>query len=80
MFYSDECGNWNTKIHVLGVKVTYLKGFILSGGEENDAPEGYLLLETVGKQKSTVPVLIDRAYADFKCGFQDMFFRMEPVL
>jgi transposase len=54
---------------VLGVKDTRLKGFILSGGEENDAPAGRLLLETVGKQESGVPVLMDRAYADFKTRF-----------
>jgi len=41
----------------------------LSGGEENDAPAGRLLLETVGKQESSVPVLMDRAYADFKTRF-----------
>jgi len=62
-------GGWNTKIHVLGVKDTLLKGFILSGGEENDAPSGRLLLETVGKQENSVPVLMDRAYANFKTRF-----------
>jgi len=36
---------------VLSVKDTHIKGFILSGGEENDAPAGRLLLETVGKKK-----------------------------
>jgi transposase len=41
----------------------------LSGGEENDAPAGRLLLETVGKQESSVPLLMDRAYADFKTRF-----------
>jgi len=54
---------------VLGVKDTHIKGFILSGGEENDAPAGRLLLETVGKQESTVPLLMDKAYADFKTRF-----------
>jgi len=54
---------------VLGVKDTHIKDFILSGGEEHDAPAGRLLLETVGKQECTVPVLMDRAYADFKTRF-----------
>jgi transposase len=54
---------------VLSVKDTLLKGFILSGGEEHDAPAGRLLLETVGKQGNSVPVLMDRAYADFKTRF-----------
>ena len=54
---------------MLGVKDTHLKGFILSGLEENDALAGRLLLETVGKQESSVPVLMDRAYADFMTRF-----------
>jgi len=62
-------GGWNTKIHVLSVKDTLLKGFILSGGEEHDAPAGRLLLETFGRRESGVPVLTDRAYADFKTRF-----------
>jgi hypothetical protein len=60
---------WNTKIHALTVKDTYLKGFILSGGEEPDAPNGRLLLETVGKQENTLHVLMDKAYSDFKTRF-----------
>jgi transposase len=62
-------GGWNTKIHALTAGDTHLKGFILSGGEAHDAPEGRLLLETVGKQETTVPLLMDRAYADFKTRF-----------
>ena len=54
---------------MLSVKDTHLKSFSLSGGEENDAPAGRLLLETVGKQESCLPVLMDRAYADFKTRF-----------
>ena len=56
-------------MHALGVKDMHLKGFILSGGEEHNAPVGRLLLETIGKQGSSVPVLMDRAYADFKTRF-----------
>ena len=54
---------------MLGVKDMFLKGFILSGGEEQDEPAGRLLLETVGKQASSVALLMDRAYADFKTRF-----------
>jgi transposase len=41
----------------------------LSGGEAHDAPLGRLLLETVGKQETTFPLLMDRAYSDFKTRF-----------
>jgi transposase len=62
-------GGWNTKIHALTVRDTHLKCFILSGGEEHDAPVGRLVLETVGKQETSVPLLMDRAYSDFKTRF-----------
>jgi len=48
---------------------TLFKGFILSGGEEHDAPAGRLLLETLVKQETVVPLLMDRAYADIKTRF-----------
>ncbi len=43
--------------------------FLLSAGQEHDAPQGRLLLETVGTQKykqnfNSVPLLMDRAYED----------------
>ena len=43
--------------------------FILSAGQAHDAPQGRLLLETVGTQKfqhnfKSVPLLMDRAYED----------------
>jgi transposase len=38
--------------------------FILSAGQLHDAPQGRLLMETVGKQKSSIPVIMDRAYED----------------
>jgi len=38
--------------------------FILSPGQDHDAPQGRLLMETVGKQKSRIPLLMDRAYED----------------
>jgi transposase len=43
--------------------------FILSAGQDHDAPHGRLLLETIGTQKyqhnfKAVPLLMDRAYED----------------
>jgi len=62
------------------VRDTHLKSFILSGGEEHDAPAGRLLLETVGKQEITVPLLMDRAYADFKTRFTAWSLRFKAVV
>ena len=38
--------------------------FILSAGQAHDAPQGRILMETVGKQKAVIPLLMDRAYED----------------
>jgi transposase len=73
-------GGWNTKIHALTVKDILLKGFILTGGEEHDAPAGRLLLETVGKQEKTLPVLMDKAYADFTTRFTAWDLRFQAVV
>jgi len=62
-------GGWNTKIHAVTAGNTLLKGFILSGGEDHDAPAGRLLLETIGKQETVVPLMMDLTYADIKTRF-----------
>jgi len=38
--------------------------FILSAGQLHDAPQGRVLMDTVGKQKTIIPLLMDRAYED----------------
>jgi len=38
--------------------------FILSTGQDHDAPQGRNLMETVGKQKTVKPLVMDRAYED----------------
>jgi hypothetical protein len=38
--------------------------FILSAGQLHDAPQGRILMETVGKQETLTPLLMDRAYED----------------
>jgi transposase len=73
-------GGWNTKIHALTVKDTHLKCFILSGGEENDAPAGRLVLDTAGKQETSVPVLMDRAYSDLKTRFTAWLLNFKAVV
>ena len=39
-------------------------GFILSGGQCHDAPQGRLLMETVGPLGEAAPLVMDRAYED----------------
>jgi len=38
--------------------------FILSGGQCHDAPQGRLLMETVGPLEGAPPLVMDRAYED----------------
>ena len=38
--------------------------FILSAGQKHDAPQGRILMETVGRQKTIIPLIMDKAYED----------------
>ena len=38
--------------------------FILSAGQLHDAPQGRILMETVGKQEIITSLFMDRAYED----------------
>ena len=38
--------------------------FILSAGQCHDAPQGRILMDTVGRQKTAIPLVMDRAYED----------------
>jgi len=38
--------------------------FILSSGNCHDAPQGRILMDTVGKQKEPKPLVMDRAFED----------------
>jgi transposase len=59
--------------------------FVLSGGNSHDAPQGRLLLETIGTQKfkrnyKPLPLLMDRAYEDDQTRYiaQQLYF--DPVV
>jgi transposase len=38
--------------------------FTLSQGQEHDAPQGRILMETMGRQKTIIPLVMDKAYED----------------
>ena len=54
--------------------------FILSPGQAHDAPQGRLLLETVGKQKQVTPLLMDRAFEDDLTRFTAQMLNFMPVV
>jgi len=55
-------------------------GFTLSEGQLHDAPQGRILLETVGKQKITTPLLMDRAYEDDQTRYIAQMLKFDPVV
>jgi transposase len=73
-------GRWNTKVHAVVAGSTHLKAFSLSGGEEQDAPAGRLLLEIIGKLAISVHLLMDRAYSDWKTRWTAWSLRFNPVV
>jgi transposase len=54
--------------------------FILSPGQLHDAPQGQILMETTGKQKNVVPLLMDRAYEDGYTRYIAQMLKFEPVV
>ena len=54
--------------------------FILSAGQLHDAPQGRLLMETVGKQKTKIPILMDRAYGDDITHYIAQTLNFDPVV
>ena len=54
--------------------------FILSVGQHHDAPYGRILMETVGKQKSWTPLLMDRAYEDDQTRLTAQLLGFNPIV
>jgi len=73
-------GGLTTKIHMLAADARTAVGFTLSAGQLHDAPQGRLLLETVGKQKITVPLLMDRAYEDDQTRYIAQMLKFDPIV
>jgi len=54
--------------------------FTLSAGQLHDAPQGRLLMETVGKQKIVIPLLMDSAYEDDLTRYIAQMLNFNPVV
>ena len=59
--------------------------FMLSSGQLHDAPQGRLLLETIGTQKyqhnfRSIPLLMDRAYEDDVTRYTAQQLYYEPIV
>jgi len=54
--------------------------FILSEGQLHDAPQGRLLMDTVGKLKEYTPLVMDRAYEDDYTRYIALTLNFKPVV
>jgi len=54
--------------------------FILSEGQLHDAPYGRILMETVGKQETTIPLLMDKAYEDDSTRLTAQMLKFDPIV
>ena len=73
-------GGLTTKIHLMSALANKCIDFILSEGQVHDAPQGRLLMETVGKQKNVLPLLMDRAYEDDFTRYIAQSLKFEPIV
>ena len=53
---------------------------ILSGGNRHDAPQGRILMEVVGKLKSIVPLIMDKAYEDDLTRYIAQTLNFKPIV
>ncbi len=51
-------------MHLMSVGAKKAIELILRAGQVHDAPQGRLLMETVGKQNNTTLLIMDKAYED----------------
>lgn len=54
--------------------------FVLSAGQLHDAPQGRILMETTGKQKTLTPLLMDKAYEDDYTQYIASMLKFDPVV
>ena len=75
-----SCDGWNTKIHAVTASDRQIVCFLLSGWNVTDAQTGQLLLETLGKQETTISLLMDRAYEDDATRLTAWGLKFNPVV
>ena len=69
-----------TKIHMLASSERTAVDFMLSEGQLHDAPQGRILLEAAGKQKTVTPLIMDRAYEDDYTRYIAQMLKFAPVV
>ena len=75
-----SCGGLTTKVHTVAASDRGVVALTLSAGQCHDAPQGRILLETVGKQETLTPLIMDKAYADDETILVAQLLKFEPVV
>ncbi len=73
-------GGLTTKIHLISLNEKTAVAFTLSEGQLHDAPEGRILMETVGKLKRIIPLVMDRAYEDDYTRYIAQTLNFKPIV
>lgn len=69
-----------TKLHVISANAKSAIEFTLSEGQAHDAPQGRILMDTMGKQKYAVPLIMDRGYEDDYTRYIAQTLNFKPVV
>jgi transposase len=54
--------------------------FMLSEGQLHDSPQGRTLMEVIGKQKTILPLVMDRAYSDDNTRYTAQMLNFKPIV
>ena len=73
-------GGLTTKILMMAQNDRRALEFILSPGNKHDAPQGRLLMETVGRQKNVTPLIMDRAFEDDYTRYIAQTLNFKPIV
>ena len=69
-----------TKIHMMSANDRTAVDFLLSEGQAGDAVYGRILMETVGKLKSAIPLVMDKAFEDDLTRYTAQTLNFSPVV
>ena len=73
-------GGLTTKVHAITANEKEAVELTLSPGQCHDAPQGRILMETVGKQDTETPLVMDKAYEDEETWMVAQLLKFVPVV
>ena len=73
-------GGLTTKVHAITANEKEAVELALSPGQCHDAPQGGILMETVGKQDAETPLIMDKAYEDEETRMVAQLLRFAPAV